>query len=657
MHLRLKAGLLLVLMVVGTLLPPVAVGQSGGTKAGVSFVDTAAFPTVKVGLSLSGADALPVLGLGRESFKLWEDGSDRNVSLGTETVGAVFGFLVDTSGSMAAEGVEGPARSRLEQAKDLLGDVSNGLLVKLDPERRDLASLIGFGSSLTPTLSLTDDYMLLRNNIMNIPARGGTKLFDALVQSLDYFDRTPRTVRMAKTLFVFSDGDDTESTFKDINEIARRANDRGIRIHVISFGYYSNERAAGYVDKLSGRTNDWLVDAQVRSLALLTGGRYFRLNSSAKRAIPEDRTREEILQFFLAVGRSRENQTLTYTSKVNSSGKHTVKVDVGGNLVDKEFEVIVKPLGVAVVQPAAGSSLPGGRMAADSRIQVKISFPDQQARPVDRVEFTIDGSPTSLALLSSRDEADGRVMEFVWPIRDQKAGDHSLKAKAYDSLGIASESPPVSVRIAVSLPELTLEWLLANLAIVLGTIVITSVLIVTRKPLVRVASHVWADTYKTVTELFTGGGQEADRVKPSGARLRVEAGPNPGQEFPITAIHTKIGRSPELADIVLNEKTVSRQHARLEAKQNGTYVIVDDGGVNRVRVDGELVPPAGERVLRDGAIIQLGAVRLVFLAGAGAEPKGRSGTDNDTDMFKYDPRATESPDQTRPYEPGPRSGK
>jgi pSer/pThr/pTyr-binding forkhead associated (FHA) protein len=153
-----------------------------------------------------------------------------------------------------------------------------------------------------------------------------------------------------------------------------------------------------------------------------------------------------------------------------------------------------------------------------------------------------------------------------------------------------------------------------------------------------------------VTELFTGGNIETGDSGSARATLRVVAGPNIGQEYPITRNHTKIGRSSDFADIAIPDKTVSRQHARIEEKQDGRFVIVDDGGVNRVRVDGELLPPAGERLLHHGAAIQLGAVKLVFsLPGIAGQPRTPTG-DGKTDIFVYSDQVERPDSQTRPYE-------
>lgn len=71
-----------------------------------------------------------------------------------------------------------------------------------------------------------------------------------------------------------------------------------------------------------------------------------------------------------------------------------------------------------------------------------------------------------------------------------------------------------------------------------------------------------------------------------------------------------LGRSPEEADIVLDESSVSRRHARLELCDNG-LVITDEESTNGVFVDGCRLSPYERRVaLSDGITVAVGEVVL-----------------------------------------------
>jgi ABC-type multidrug transport system ATPase subunit len=85
-----------------------------------------------------------------------------------------------------------------------------------------------------------------------------------------------------------------------------------------------------------------------------------------------------------------------------------------------------------------------------------------------------------------------------------------------------------------------------------------------------------------------------------------------------------IGRDPG-SDIVLSHPTISRRHARItRAAPEGKYVIEDLGSTNGSFVNGERV--VGSRPLRQGNIIQVGPVKLVF------EAEGLTAIDESQDL-------------------------
>lgn len=97
-------------------------------------------------------------------------------------------------------------------------------------------------------------------------------------------------------------------------------------------------------------------------------------------------------------------------------------------------------------------------------------------------------------------------------------------------------------------------------------------------------------------------------------RLRIQAGPqgSAGREFALDRPLMMIGRRGG-QDIVLNDPSVSRAHARIETAPD-EVAIVDLGSTNGTLVNGR---PAGRvRVLlRAGDRIQIGSVLLEYLAG------------------------------------------
>jgi pSer/pThr/pTyr-binding forkhead associated (FHA) protein len=106
------------------------------------------------------------------------------------------------------------------------------------------------------------------------------------------------------------------------------------------------------------------------------------------------------------------------------------------------------------------------------------------------------------------------------------------------------------------------------------------------------------------------------------ARLCLISGSQAGKIFPIMRDEVMLGRTEE-NDIVLNHRSISRNHAKITVSGN-TYQIVDLGSANGVRVNGE---EYGKIDLRRGDKIDLGHVRLRFV-GPG-------------EVFAYDPSMKE----------------
>src|SRR6185312_6920061 len=83
-----------------------------------------------------------------------------------------------------------------------------------------------------------------------------------------------------------------------------------------------------------------------------------------------------------------------------------------------------------------------------------------------------------------------------------------------------------------------------------------------------------------------------------------------GREFACIRSVLTLGRGDE-CDIVINHRSLSRMHCRLERENSGSWKVVDLGSSNRTQVNGE---EYAESAVHSGDIIGLGHVKLRFVA-------------------------------------------
>jgi hypothetical protein len=92
--------------------------------------------------------------------------------------------------------------------------------------------------------------------------------------------------------------------------------------------------------------------------------------------------------------------------------------------------------------------------------------------------------------------------------------------------------------------------------------------------------------------------------------LIAQTGKLQGSRWILDLESTLIGRAPDCG-IVVPDRQVSRHHARVSRAEDG-YVLQDMGSKNGTHVNG--TPVVGERLLRDGDVIQISvAIKLIFI--------------------------------------------
>jgi pSer/pThr/pTyr-binding forkhead associated (FHA) protein len=106
-------------------------------------------------------------------------------------------------------------------------------------------------------------------------------------------------------------------------------------------------------------------------------------------------------------------------------------------------------------------------------------------------------------------------------------------------------------------------------------------------------------------------------------RMVVESENLRGLELRITKTPIVVGRVREASDLVIDHRSISKEHARLTRMADGTWQVLDLGSANGIKVNGE---PYSKSELRSGDRLELGHVTLRFLASGAKAPAASGGS-------------------------------
>lgn len=108
------------------------------------------------------------------------------------------------------------------------------------------------------------------------------------------------------------------------------------------------------------------------------------------------------------------------------------------------------------------------------------------------------------------------------------------------------------------------------------------------------------------------------------ALFGVLAGPRVGEEFAVLSPVLRIGQGPQ-NDLVLDDDSVSRNHARLEF-QAGSWMLTDLDSTNGTTVEGVRLAPGVPTPLAYANTVRFGGVRLQFREVETADPAAARAT-------------------------------
>ena len=207
-----------------------------------------------------------VLGLGRENFRLLEDGVEQNIiHFSNEDAPLSVGFVIDASGSMGA---------KLSISRSAVGQ----FLKSMNPS--DEAFLVEFSDKAEVSLPFTHDMRSIERRVETLNTGGLTAMLDAIHIA---FEEMKNAANPRKALLIISDGGDNHSlyTSSQIEQLVREA---GVQIYAVgvfepfaALGLLSQAERDGpkllseLAEQTGGRALAAVTDSEVPAIAARIG--------------------------------------------------------------------------------------------------------------------------------------------------------------------------------------------------------------------------------------------------------------------------------------------------------------------------------------------------------------------------------------------------
>lgn len=258
------------------------------------FADQVDVQFVELFTSVVDGRGRPVDGLGKEDFKVYEDGVEQEVRRFelVRDVPIYAGVLLDTSGSMG------------ERSGDKLEAAVRGALTFFENviTPKDRAAVITFAKEPSLVVRFTNQQEVLAGGLAGLAAEGDTALHDSLVYALYYFGG----LKGKRAIIVLSDGQDYGSkyTFTEALDYARRS---GVAIYSIGIDLKEFE-----------------VRTKLQKLSDETGGRAFFVGATGELGkvfeTVEKELRSQYLLAYQSSNASREEKFRAVEVKVGKPG-------------------------------------------------------------------------------------------------------------------------------------------------------------------------------------------------------------------------------------------------------------------------------------------------------------------------------------------------
>ena len=583
--------------------------------------DASAFPTISAFLDVFDSQRIFASGLKPEAVTVIENGQPLPADSLTE-IAIPLQIVVAVNQGTALDVRNANGFSRFQRVAQVIAQWAQSRPADLP----DDLSLVSQAGPVINHASATDFIVGLTG--FQPDMRAAAPNLQSLATALDTVSaQTPRLAMKRAILFITPQMDDPNLAAL-LEPYIQRATEGDIRIFV------------WYVDANTTFTNT--SAAVFNNLALQTGGAMFQY--SGEERFPD------LEVYFSAL---RRTYILSYTSRVNSPGEHSLSAQVNlpsGSMISAEqkFNLDIQPPNPFPVAPPyqitrqAPQDDPFNReilLPETQEIEIIIEFPDGHVRPLTRTTLYVDG------LIADENTTEPFDI-FTWDLSAYTtSGEHQIMVEAVDVLGLNKTSMPIPMTVTVIKPPSGPTAFLAKYRtqLTFGSIILAGLLLFLillsgrfRIPSLRAAQEARRASIDPLTQPIRAGVDDAARttgktkkrrapskktraVPKSGVEaaaylIRINADGQAAADAPVQLIEKDItfGTDPVQCNQILDHPSVSSIHARLRQTDDDGYLLEDNHSIAGTWVNYEPVLSEGYR-LRHGDMINFGQLIYRFM--------------------------------------------
>jgi hypothetical protein len=629
------------LTALASLLPPAMQPVTG--TALITAIDAQAFPSVNVYVAVNDTTGQHVASLPVGAISLTENSVPipaPGLSASEKDVGIEAVFAIDTSAAFKTR--DANAVTRLDYVR---------------------TALIAFGTRAAPRIKdgVDDITLLTPEGILVTHTSQGQAFADALSgyttsfagaadplplinQALDYASETMPRAGMPRYVVLFSNGLLSKGQAVSLTDVVARALAAQINLYTVYVG------PTGTSDSPGGQS--------LQKLASLTHGGFLVLDKPEALTPLLQHLADQRLQYQLSY-----RSTLTITGQAAVST--TVTLPDGSQAASNSvtFPLRVEPPTVTFPNLPAILSLgiPSTGVAVTYTVPVAVDFPDGHPRHLRGLELMVDGQ-----VVDTQPNAP-----LSWNLLPYTTtGSHTLLARVTDELGFVAESAPITITLSFSeatsklaptrpptlatamvTPAVTRpgpnRWLLIlGVGLLLGAVGVAGFWLASRRPrreskapapfeadALPPGEATWPAPPVVVPPAASAAARPASftlfakkraapAARPQGrAYLEVvEGAGTPRAPIEILGPTLRLGRDGTRAEVVFQDRSVSRLHARIAEEAEGRFRIYDEGSTSGTWVNFTQIPAEGGWDLKPGDMINLGRVQLRFKQRESAKP-------------------------------------